>query len=147
MSRVTSKRPSSPFNLVPTRFDCSLPLVLQNSVGLSNNLSRLLAGCNSVSYLVFSFAGLLLIERAGRRKLMMWGAAGQCICYVFIAALLSQAGNPRHGKQYGAGATAFFFFYYVSFGICWQVRYWRTCDCHILMKDIGCSLVIPDRNQ
>ncbi|KAK7047782.1 hypothetical protein VNI00_006110 [Paramarasmius palmivorus] len=84
-----------------------LPLVLQNSVGLSNTLSRLLAACNSVSYLVFSFAGLVLIERAGRRKLMMWGAAGQ-------------AG----GQTFGAAATAFFFLYYVFFGICWQGVPW-----------------------
>ncbi|KAF9483698.1 general substrate transporter [Pholiota conissans] len=101
-----------------------LPLVLQNSVGLSNNLARLLAACNSVSYLVFSFAGLLLIERAGRRKLMMWGAAGQCVCYIFISALLSRADDPVNGAQFGAGATAFFFLYYVFFGICWQGVPW-----------------------
>ncbi|KAG5650507.1 hypothetical protein H0H81_011997 [Sphagnurus paluster] len=90
-----------------------LPLVLQNSVGLSNNLSRLLAACNSVSYLIFSFAGLLLIEQAGRRKLMMWGAAGQFVCYAFISGLLSQADDPVHGAKFGAGATAFFFLYYL----------------------------------
>lgn len=103
-------------------FVLSLPLVLQNSVGLSNNLSRLLAACNSVSYLIFSFAGVYLIERAGRRKMMMWGAAGQCFCYIFISALLSQANNPENGSKFGAGSTAFFFLYYVFFGICWQVR-------------------------
>ncbi|KAG6906481.1 hypothetical protein DXG01_013720 [Tephrocybe rancida] len=101
-----------------------LPLVLQNSVGLSNNLSRLLAACNSVSYLIFSFAGLLLIEKAGRRKLMMWGAAGQFLCYAFISGLLSQADDPVHGKQFGAGATTFFFLYYLFFGICWQGVPW-----------------------
>ncbi|KAH0580564.1 hypothetical protein H2248_002060 [Termitomyces sp. 'cryptogamus'] len=101
-----------------------LPLVLQNSVGLSNNLSRLLAACNSVSYLIFSFAGLVLIERAGRRKMMMWGAAGQFICYAFVAALLSQTDDPVHGKSFGAGATTLFFLYYVIFGICWQGIPW-----------------------
>ncbi|KAF5376522.1 hypothetical protein D9615_008674 [Tricholomella constricta] len=101
-----------------------LPLVLQNSVGLSNNLSRLLAACNSVSYLIFSFAGLLLIEKAGRRKLMMWGAAGQFVCYAFISGLLSQANDPDHGAKFGAGATAFFFLYYLFFGICWQGVPW-----------------------
>lgn len=106
-----------------------LPLVLQNSVGLSNNMSRLLAACNSVSYFVFSIFGLLLIERAGRRKLMMWGAAGQCVCYVLISVLLSKAdalvnSNPSEGTKYGAGATAFFFLYYLFFGICWQGVPW-----------------------
>ncbi|KAK0200264.1 general substrate transporter [Desarmillaria ectypa] len=96
-----------------------LPLVLQNSVGLSNRLSRLLAACNAISYLVFSFAGLHLIERAGRRKLLMWGAAGQAVCYIFISALLSHGGT-----NYGAAATAFFFVYYIFFGICWQGVPW-----------------------
>ncbi|KAL0564080.1 hypothetical protein V5O48_017975 [Marasmius crinis-equi] len=100
-----------------------LPLVLEDSVGLSSSLSRLLAACNSVSYLVFSFAGLILIERAGRRKLMMWGAAGQCVCYVLIAGLLSQQ-HTASGTKFGAGATAFFFLYYVFFGICWQGIPW-----------------------
>lgn len=109
-----------PWNFL-TLLSFSLPLVLQNSVGLSNNLSRLLAACNSVSYLIFSFAGLLLIEKAGRRKLMMWGAAGQCVCYIFISGLLSKTNDPINGPTFGAGATAFFFLYYVFFGICWQV--------------------------
>jgi nitrate/nitrite transporter NarK len=107
--------------LSDSQFLTSLPLVLQNSVGLSNNLSRLLAACNSVSYLLFSFAGIVLIERAGRRKLMMWGAAGQCVCYMFISGFLAQADDPVYGTRYGAGATVFFFTYYLFFGICWQV--------------------------
>ena len=129
----------------------SLPLVLQNSVGLSNTLSRLLAACNSVSYLAFSFFGLTLIERAGRRKMMMWGAAGQCVCYIFIAALLSQSEDPVNGSKFGAGATAFFFLYYVFFGVCWQVSCSFGCinnhpnleNCHLT----GSSLAIPNRNQ
>ncbi|KAF8736776.1 hypothetical protein AX14_014008 [Amanita brunnescens Koide BX004] len=105
-----------------------LPLVLQNSVGLSNSLSRLLAACNSISYLLFSFAGFILIERAGRRKLMMWGAAGQCFCYIFISALLSQT-DKADGKNYGSAATGFFFLYYIFFGICWQVRFKPLAEC------------------
>ncbi|KAJ7187026.1 general substrate transporter [Mycena filopes] len=101
-----------------------LPLVLQNSVGLSNKMSRLLAAWNSVSYLLFSFAGIALIERAGRRKLMMWGAAGQCVCYMFISGFLAYADDPVNGTKYGAGATVFFFAYYLFFGICWQGVPW-----------------------
>ncbi|KAF7329149.1 Hexose carrier protein [Mycena kentingensis (nom. inval.)] len=97
-----------------------LPLVLQNSVGLSNNLARLLAACNSISYLLFAFAGIYLIERAGRRKLMIWGAAGQTVCYAFISYGLSRAED----KRYGALATTFFFTYYLFFGICWQGVPW-----------------------
>lgn len=127
---------------------CSLPLVLQNSVGLSNNLSRLLAACNSVSYLLFSFAGLHLIEKAGRRKMMMWGAAGQCVCYIFISGFLSRSDDPQNGSKFGAGATAFFFLYYVFFGICWQVsvRFIGLLGTIALsgLWTLGCPVVIPD---
>lgn len=88
-------------------------------------MARLLAAWNSVSYLLFAFAGIVLIERAGRRKLLMWGAAGQCVCYMFISGFLSQADDPVNGTRYGAGATVFFFAYYLFFGICWQVRHPR----------------------
>jgi hypothetical protein len=125
-SLATSEHGSILFLRFLTLF-LSLPLVLQNSVGLSNTLSRLLAACNSVSYLAFSFLGLLLIERAGRRKLMMWGAAGQCVCYIFIAALLSRADGSANGSKFGAGATAFFFIYYIFFGVCWQVGGLVSC--------------------
>lgn len=145
MSRATSEIRVLTVFLPDLRGCLSLPLVLQNSVGLSNTLSRLLAACNSVSYLLFSFAGLVLIEKAGRRKMMMWGAAGQCICYVFIVGLLSQSNNPGTGSKFGAGATAFFFLYYVFFGICWQVRVnspnsWGTTS----LSKLGCSVVVSD---
>jgi hypothetical protein len=52
---------------------------------------------------------------------MMWGSAGQCVCYIVITGLLSKASDPVSGSKFGAGATAFFFLYYVFFGVCWQV--------------------------
>jgi hypothetical protein len=48
-----------------------LPLVLISSVGLDEKLARLLAACNSVSYLLFSLIGIPNVERWGRRKMMM----------------------------------------------------------------------------
>ena len=48
-----------------------LPLVLISSVGLDDKLARLLAACNSVSYLLFSLIGIPNVERWGRRKMMM----------------------------------------------------------------------------
>ena len=56
-----------------------LPTVLIESVGLTNNMARLLAGCNSVSYLLFSLIGIPNVERWGRRKMLMYAAAGQSV--------------------------------------------------------------------
>lgn len=54
-----------------------LPTVLIESVGQTENMARLLAACNSVSYLLFSLIGIPNVERWGRRKMMMYAAAGQ----------------------------------------------------------------------
>lgn len=51
-----------------------LPTVLVESVKLENSLARLLAACNSVSYLLFSLIGIPNVERWGRRKMMMYAA-------------------------------------------------------------------------
>ena len=58
-----------------------LTTVLIKSVGLDNKLARLLAACNSVSYLLFSLIGIPNVERWGRRRLMIYAAAGQVQCH------------------------------------------------------------------
>ena len=60
-----------------------LPLVLINSVGLEDKLARLLAACNSVSYLLFSLISIPNIERWGRRKMMMCMLLLQCFSHIF----------------------------------------------------------------
>jgi len=105
-----------------------LPTVLIESVGLSNSLARLLAACNSVSYLLFSLIGIPNVERWGRRKMMMYAAAGQFFCYVIITICirynedLSISYDTR--RQWAKGSIAFFFLYYVFFGIGWQGVPW-----------------------
>ncbi|CAK7211690.1 hypothetical protein SCUCBS95973_001201 [Sporothrix curviconia] len=103
-----------------------LPTVLQQSVGLSDTLSRLLTAANSVQYLLFSLIGIFRVEQWGRRKLMMFGCGGCCFCYVFITALIRYnelAGYP-HQFQVASASVAFFFLYYVFFGIGMQGVTW-----------------------
>lgn len=103
-----------------------LPTVLITSVGLSNGLARLLAACNSVSYLFFSLLAIPNVERWGRRNLMMYAAAGQAMCYLLITVLLRYnelEGYPNQ-KEVASASVAFFFLYYVFFGIGWQGVPW-----------------------
>lgn len=95
-------------------------------MGLDNNLARLLAACNSVSYLLFSTIGIPNVERWGRRKMMMYAAAGQCVCYLLITVCLRYS-EPEfeNRKQWASASVAFFFLYYVFFGIGWQGVPWR----------------------
>ena len=105
-----------------------LPTVLINSVGLDNKLARLLAACNSVSYLLFSLIAIPNVERWGRRRLMIFGAAGQFMCYLIITILIRYTEYPGYpadqAKQVASASVAFFFLYYVFFGISWQGVPW-----------------------
>lgn len=103
-----------------------LPSVLINSVGLTENLARLLAACNSVSYLLFSLIGIPNVERWGRRKMMMYAAAGQSFCYLIITVLIRYNELPgyAHTREVASASVAFFFLYYVFFGIGWQGVPW-----------------------
>ena len=103
-----------------------LPTVLINSVKLDNKLARLLAACNSVSYLLFSLIAIPNVEKWGRRRLMMFGAAGQAFCYLIITVLLRYTILPGYSatKEVASASVAFFFLYYVFFGIGWQGVPW-----------------------
>ncbi|KAH8434473.1 sugar porter family MFS transporter [Aspergillus melleus] len=91
-----------------------LPLVLINSVGLSNSMSRLLTACNATSYFFFSCMAVTMVEQFGRRGLMMLSGFGQFVSFLVITILLSLAEKDR---VYATASVAFFFLYHVAFGI------------------------------
>lgn len=101
-----------------------LPTVPIEFVGLSNNVARLLAACNFVSYLLFPLIGIPNVERWGRRKMMMYAAAGQFFCHCTITVCIRYNGLESLGRStrrsWAEGSIAFFFLYYVFFGIGWQ---------------------------
>ncbi|KAK3720154.1 hypothetical protein LTR37_003978 [Vermiconidia calcicola] len=103
-----------------------LPTVLIESVGMENRMARLLAAVNSVSYLLFALIGIPNVERWGRRKMIMYAAAGQCFCYLIITVLLRHSEKPGypHQEEVAAASVAFFFLYYVFFGIGFQGVPW-----------------------
>lgn len=65
------------------------PVIFENSVGMSHNLSLLLAGFNGVAYFLSSLVPIWIIDRLGRRKLMLFAAAGQCACMAILAGTVS----------------------------------------------------------
>ncbi|PHH85779.1 hypothetical protein CDD83_11181 [Cordyceps sp. RAO-2017] len=94
-----------------------LPTVFIASVGLSNSAARLLVACNSISYLVFSFLAVALVERWGRRGLMMASTLGQCLCFLVITILLRLGAQHPEATGLPKSAIPFFFLYYMVFGI------------------------------
>jgi hypothetical protein len=105
-----------------------LPTVLIVSVGLTNTMARLLAACNSVSYLIFSTIGIPNVERWGRRKMIMYAATGQCFCYLIITICIKYSEDPSWTQdaqnKIASASVAFFFLYYVFFGIGFQGVPW-----------------------
>lgn len=93
-----------------------LPTVLIEAVGLSNTLARLLSAVNSVTYFIFSCAAVLLIERWGRRGLMLLSSAGQGFALLMVTILLAR--NAITGVEALATASIpFFFVFYIAFGL------------------------------
>jgi Na+/melibiose symporter-like transporter len=88
-----------------------------NALGISELLSRILAACGSVDYLIFACLAYFVIERYGRRKVMMWSAAACSICWICISIALGL--SERGGDSYvlGSVAVAFFFVFFASFGM------------------------------
>lgn len=86
-----------------------LPTVLKTSVGLSEEMSRLLTACNAISYMIFSGLAVLLVERMGRRGLMIMSTFGQFVCFLIITILLCFAEKAINGKAYASASVAFFF--------------------------------------
>ncbi|KAJ5593981.1 uncharacterized protein N7459_000189 [Penicillium hispanicum] len=94
-----------------------LPTVLKTSVGLSEEMSRLLTACNAISYMIFAGLAVLLVERMGRRGLMILSTFGQFLCFLIITILLCLSEKEVNGKAYASASVAFFFLFHGSFGI------------------------------
>lgn len=99
-----------------------LPTLLTSSVGLSNSMARLITSLNTISYLIASLFGISLIERWGRRKMMIVGAAGQAFSHIMITICIRIKEWPgqTHPAEAAKASIAFFFLYYVFFAIGWQ---------------------------
>ncbi|KAJ5358303.1 Major facilitator superfamily domain general substrate transporter [Penicillium cataractarum] len=94
-----------------------LPTLLQESVGLGEQESRLLTAVNGTTYLFAAFCCLIIIDRFGRRKLMLYGAVTMGACYLVAAICLKQAEvDPSRKRLMGQVTTSMFFLYYFFYG-------------------------------
>lgn len=65
----------------------------ENQVGLSPQLSRLLAACNGTEYFAASWIPVFTIERFGRRQLMLFGSVGMAATMCILAGTASLDGT------------------------------------------------------
>ncbi|KAF1957382.1 general substrate transporter [Byssothecium circinans] len=95
------------------------PLLFENSIGTSKNLSLLLGGVNMIVYSIFATTSWFIIERTGRRKLFLIGTVGQCLSMVLVFACLIP-GTASAAK----GAAVGLFTYIGFFGATWLPLPW-----------------------
>ncbi|PLB46225.1 sugar transporter [Aspergillus steynii IBT 23096] len=103
--------------------------LFENSLGFGPDMARLLAACNGTEYFLASLVALPLIERTGRRKLMMIGAFGMMASMSILAGTVSTGttldnGAPQLDTKYGVTATLFLFVFNSFFAIGWLGMTW-----------------------
>ncbi|TVY43141.1 Sugar transporter [Lachnellula subtilissima] len=90
------------------------PVIFEESVGLSHSLSLLLSGFNGVAYFLSSLIPIWTIDRLGRRKLMLFAAAGQCACMAILAGTVA---NGSTSAGYVATVMLFLFNFFFAIGL------------------------------
>ncbi|KAK7701219.1 hypothetical protein SLS57_011820 [Botryosphaeria dothidea] len=96
--------------------------VFETSLSFSPQLSRLMSGCLGTEYFLAAVLALFIVDRLGRRRLMMWGAIGMAVCLAVIGICLSQTTPSYRGPAYAA--TVFIFIYNTCFAIGWLGVTW-----------------------
>ncbi len=93
--------------------------IYQNEIGLTPFISRILAACNGTEYFLASWIAVFIIEKVGRRKLMLFGAAGMSASMVILAVMTKVGGTAC-----GIVAAAFLFIFNTFFAIGWLGMTW-----------------------
>jgi MFS family permease len=87
-----------------------LPIVLTQSFGFSNRLALILSAVDSMSLVFWGVVASFIVDKVGRKKLMLQAAIMDAICFACAAAGLAvgtKAGN--------VAAVVFIFLYYVFY--------------------------------
>jgi hypothetical protein len=93
--------------------------IYENEIGLTPFISRILAACNGTEYFLVSWIAVFIIEKTGRRKLMLFGAAGMSGSMVILAVMTKIGGTAP-----GIIAAAFLFIFNTFFAIGWLGMTW-----------------------
>ncbi|RKK92393.1 hypothetical protein BFJ68_g2462 [Fusarium oxysporum] len=94
-------------------------IVLETNVGLSKDTSSLVAGCIQIAFWLATFPPMFLLDRVGRRPMLMLGS----VCLLTTMAVFT-AGIAVNTPSTSAMALAFLFIYEISFGMSWNAIPW-----------------------
>ncbi|KAI9890214.1 MAG: hypothetical protein M1814_004376 [Vezdaea aestivalis] len=99
---------------------------LFKTAGFSEELSKLLAGFNDISYMFSVVFAVITLDRYGRRSTMVWGAVGMALTMLTAGIcdkFASEEGNPNQ-RAYGSATAAFTFLYTAIFDATWLTTPW-----------------------
>lgn len=74
-------------------------------MGIGPVMSRVLSGVNGTCYFLTSLVALLMIERFGRRPLMLWTALLQCATMAILAGLYNIVQDGKTAREGGLAVT------------------------------------------
>lgn len=94
--------------------------IYEGSIGLDGFLSRILAACNGTEYFMASWIPIFIIEKVGRRQLMIFGAVGMSLSMVVLAVTTSFVDQTAPGII----AAIFLFVFNTFFAIGWLGMTW-----------------------
>lgn len=82
-------------------------------------MARLIAALASVAYLFASLAAAPMVERFGRRAMMLVSTVLQLLCFILISVLLYFTEKPGYAFQdeVAKASVVWFFVYYIGFGL------------------------------
>ncbi|KAK7423934.1 hypothetical protein QQX98_000806 [Neonectria punicea] len=93
---------------------------IYSDLGMSPTTSRLLAALNGTEYFIASFPAIWLVERVGRRKLMLFGAVGQSA----TMAILAGVGSRENNQACQIAGIVFLFVFNTFFAVGWLGMTW-----------------------
>lgn len=97
------------------------PSLFQNSLGMSESLSLILAAVNSINVTICGVLNaLFLVERVNRKTIMMGGSLSQGTCMVLIA-----VGIALDSTKGSILSIVFMFGFYSTFGFSWGFAAWN----------------------
>lgn len=94
--------------------------IYENSIGMTPFMSRVLAACNGTEYFLASWIPVFIIEKAGRRPLMLIGAVGMSISMAVLAISTSFIASSKAG----IAAAVFLFVFNTFFAFGWLGMTW-----------------------
>ncbi|KAH9907178.1 putative sugar transporter [Xylariomycetidae sp. FL2044] len=97
-----------------------LPTLLHENVGYDTRMSRLLTAVSGTVYLCAAFCSLFVIDRVGRRRLMLFGSLTTAACHL-VSAICLKVGEDDASRMeiMGRVTVAMFILYHVFFAPTW----------------------------